>query len=132
MVTVFNSVKIQFIVFNSTPESLYENIVDCTAFSVHRYLSAFQTFNVINIILGGKLAPLIPVYNLGFSVLGDGLFRGGNDPISFHRVGQRPAYKAAAPQIPYGQTVKKSLSHRSVATVHGPHLVYAINFKITQ
>lgn len=74
MVTVFNSVKIQFIVFNSTPESLYENIVDCTAFSVHRYLSAFQIFNVINIILGGKLAPLITVYNLGFSVLGDGLF----------------------------------------------------------
>src|SRR5690606_30697993 len=132
MVTVFNSVKIQFIVFNSTPESLYENIVDCTAFSVHRYLSAFQTFNVINIILGGKLAPLITVYNLVFSVLGDGPFYGGSARMSFHRVGQRPAYNAAAPQIHYGKKVKKPLFHRYVGNVHGPHLVYAINFKITQ
>ncbi len=81
--------QVDFLIFDGAPETFDKDIVAPCSLAVHRDFDA-SIFQHIREGHAGKLASLILVKNLWFSVSKQCLCEGGNAKIDFHRDRQTP------------------------------------------
>ena len=86
------------LVFNRAPKSFNINVIQCPAFAIHADGDGF-CFQILYILLTGKLATLVAVEDFGFAMLSHGFFEHLQAGRCFQRVGQAPAYDIAAKNI---------------------------------
>ena len=117
-------------VFDRSKESLNINVISGPAFSIHRYLNGFQAFYITNIFIRAKLAALIRVYDLRFTIFVYCHSQSINNPFSLHSVRQTPAQDTFAVYVHYGQQIHVSSDHGNIGDIKRPNLVGSLYFQI--
>ncbi len=106
--SVFRKMKIDFIVFDGSKKTLYVGIIGGPAFAVHGDFDCFQTFDVCDILIAGKLASLIGIDDFRSPMMTNGLLEATHHPFGIHGVGDVPTHDIPTMDIDNPHQIQKN------------------------
>jgi hypothetical protein len=124
--------KIDFIVFDGSKKTLYVRIIGGPAFAVHGDFDCFQTFDVFDIHIAGKLASLIGIDDFRSPMMTNGLLKATHHPFGFHGVGGVPTHDIPAMHIDNLHQIHKPPAQRNVADIDLPDLIGPVDSKASE
>ena len=116
---------VEVFVFDGSPQSFDEYIVECPASSVHADANVLF-FEPVGESGGGELRSLVGVENFGFPD-GECLLQGIDAEIDLQCVGQSPGQDIPTIPVHHGDQIHKALLHRHIGNICAPDLVGSVD-----
>ena len=113
------------------PESLNKYVVHPASLAVHTDENA-STLEHIEPCLTGELRALVGVEDLRRPKARKRLLEGRHAKVRCQRVGKPEGKYLATGDVEYGDQEQKSVCHRDIANIRGPHLVRSLDLQTRQ
>lgn len=123
-------VQVDFIILDSPPEPLDEDVVQITTAPIHTDANTSRQ-KLAGKSVRSKLGSLVAVENERLTE-GKSSVQGANTEVGVHRTGQLPSQNEAAKPVHDDDQIHKSSRHRDVGNVHTPNLVGLPDNALTQ
>ena len=120
--TIISRVEIDVIILQGLPEPFYPDIIQSTAFAIHRDTNFFLG-KVLRPQGTGVLAALVAVYDLRLSIFCNCILQHVLTSLCTHGVTNTPTDDLAAIHVNDGCHIHKAFLHRDIGNIRTPDLI---------
>jgi len=125
------ALQVDFLVFAAAPQAFDKDVVQASAFAIHRQFYA-RGQQGLGKLRAGELAALVGIEDLRDAVLGHRPLDRTHTERGVQGVGQFPRQHAAAVPVEHRTQVKETAAHRNGGDVGGPNLIGEIHAQMPQ
>ena len=126
----FISLHVDLLIFDGSPETLYEDVIIGTATMIHADPGS-SIKKQSGVLRAGEVAPLIRVHDLGIGDL-QCFSAGIKDKVDFHVIVHFPVEDKAGKPVNYGNQIKPVRFHRDVGNIDRPDMIRMVDFQAFQ
>lgn len=130
-ISVIDRIQVNVFLFDSTPETLYPNIVFTSASAVHTDTN-MMLLQTLYPTFTGILTALVGIYYFRCTLFRDTLFKKSDTITCRQIIAQSPPHYEPAIHIDNGIQVHKPTSHRYVGYIRTPNLVRVLRLNVPE